>query len=119
MKFFIMMILIICISFTACVNKTVSVDSGTNDTDSNNTDKDNSGIILWQYDYAARFAETAPVIDGIGSDSAWDNADWKPIDQVWLGGGNASKSNLNPPPEGTYSGRFKIVWTEDRLCYLV
>ncbi|MDR0503556.1 MAG: CBM9 family sugar-binding protein [Treponema sp.] len=70
-------------------------------------------------DYTAYFAETAPVIDGAGDDPAWERADWKQIDKVWLGGGNASQSNLTPPPAGTYSGRFKIVWTEDRLYYLV
>jgi len=70
-------------------------------------------------DYTAYYAETAPVIDGKGDDPAWAKAEWKSIDYVWLGGGNASQSNLAPPPEGTYSGRFKIVWTEDRLYYLV
>ena len=72
-----------------------------------------------QYDYTAHFAAAAPVIDGVGDDAAWGKAEWKPINQVWLGGGNASQSNLTPPPAGTYSGRFKIVWTEDRLYYLV
>jgi len=38
---------------------------------------------------------------------------------VWLGGGNASQSNLTPPPAANYSGKFKIVWTENRLFYLV
>ena len=71
------------------------------------------------FDYNAPFAETAPVIDGKGNDPAWEKAEWKPIDQVWLGGGNASQSNLTPPPAADYSGRFKIVWTYDRLYYLV
>jgi len=77
-----------------------------------------SSASLGQYDYTAYFAETPPVIDGIGNDPAWDIAEWRPIDQVWLGGGNASQSNLTPPPAEAYSGRFKIVWTEDRLYFL-
>ncbi|MCL2210553.1 MAG: CBM9 family sugar-binding protein [Treponema sp.] len=72
-----------------------------------------------QNDYTAYFAESAPVIDGVGDDPAWSKAAWKPIDKIWLGDGNASQSKLTPPPAGTYSGRFKIVWTEDRLYYLV
>jgi len=92
-------ILVICISFTAC-------DSV-------------PGANSEQNDFTAYFTDIAPVIDGVGNDPAWSKAEWKPIDQVWLGGGNASQSNLNPPPAGTFSGRFKIVWTEDRLYYLV
>jgi len=76
-------------------------------------------LVLGVYDYAAPYAETAPVIDGNGDDPAWEKAEWYPLDQVWLGGGNASMSNLSPPPAGTFSGRFKIVWTESRLYYLV
>ncbi|MCL2230141.1 MAG: DUF362 domain-containing protein [Treponema sp.] len=98
MKSFLKMIPLFCIGFTACSSVPFS---------------------LGQYDYIAYFAETPPVIDGVGNDPAWEKAEWRPIDQVWLGGGNASASNLTPPPAGTYSGRFKIVWTEDRLYYLV
>ncbi|MCL2185371.1 MAG: CBM9 family sugar-binding protein [Treponema sp.] len=72
-----------------------------------------------EYDYEAPFADMAPVIDGKGDDEAWEKAEWRPINQVWLGGGNASSSNLTPPSAADYSGRFKIVWTEDRLYYLV
>ena len=65
------------------------------------------------------FAAIAPVIDGIGNDAAWEKAKWRPINQVWLGGGNASETNLSPPPAGTFSGWYKIVWTEDSLYFLV
>jgi len=99
MKPFFSIIPVFCIGFAAC-GSGGSADFG-------------------QDDYTAYFAETAPVIDGKGNDPAWGKARWKPIDYVWLGGGNASQSNLTPPPAGTYSGRFKIVWTEDRLYYLV
>jgi len=92
-----------------------SCGSGGNPVDSNGGNPIDSA----QFDYEAPFVQTAPVIDGNGDDSAWTQAEWKPIDQVWLGGGNASPSNLTPPPAADYSGRFKIVWTEDRLYYLV
>jgi hypothetical protein len=75
-----------------------------------NADKQADSIVLGQYDYAAPFAETAPVIDGKGNDPAWNKAGWKPIDQEWLG---------NIPSPDVFSGRYKMVWTEDRLYYLV
>jgi hypothetical protein len=68
---------------------------------------------LGPYDYAAPFAETAPVIDGIGDDAAWEKAEWKPIDQVWL-----FAPFIKPDPK-VFSGRYKIVWTAERLYYLV
>jgi len=80
--------------------------------------KGDSSIAIGLYDYVAPFAETAPVIDGNGDDPVWAKAQWRPIDQVWLGGGNASGTNLTPPLPANFSGRFKIVWTEDRLYYL-
>ena len=73
-------------------------------------EKSDGEIILGQYDYAAPFAGTAPVIDGKGGDPAWARAEWRPIDQAWLGG---------IPDPSVFSGRYKIVWTEDRLYYLV
>ena len=100
-------ILISLFTFAACVNS------------SNNNPGGEPINTLEDYDYKAPFAETAPIIDGIGDDPAWEKAEWKPINYVWLGGGTASKTNLTPPPEGTFSGRFKIVWTENRLYYLV
>jgi len=67
-------------------------------------------ITLGQYDYAAPSAAAAPVIDGAGDDAAWAAAEWRPIDQEWLG---------TIPSPSVFSGRYKIVWTEDRLYYLV
>jgi len=93
------MISVLCICFTAC--------DSTPDTVSD------------QYDYTAYFAGTAPVIDGVGDDEAWEKAEWRSIDQMWLSGGDNNSLNFASPPAGTYSGRFKIVWTENRLYYLV
>lgn len=60
--------------------------------------------------YSAPRASQAPVIDGIGSESCWQQAQWKDIKYVWLG---------NTPTADDFSGRFKMVWTPERLYYLV
>lgn len=60
-------------------------------------------------EYAAPYAAVAPTVDGIAEDAAWDRAEWHAIDQRWLG------------PEysaADFSGRYKVVWTEDRLYLL-
>ncbi len=60
--------------------------------------------------YSAPRAAQAPVIDGIGNESCWQQAQWKDINYVWLG---------NTPTADDFSGRFKMVWTPERLYYLV
>jgi len=75
-------------------------------------------LFIGKYDKLIPFAETAPVIDGNGNDPAWAKAEWIPINQVWLGGGNASGSNLTAPTADDFTGRFKIVWTAEKLYYL-
>ena len=60
-------------------------------------------------EYRAPRAASAPAVDGVSSDAAWDAAPWHAIDQLWLG------------PEYTaadYHGRFKVVWTPQRLYIL-
>jgi len=59
--------------------------------------------------YVAPQAAVAPVIDGNADDAAWELAEWRAIEQRWLG------------PEYTdadFAGRFKVVWTKDRLFIL-
>ena len=59
--------------------------------------------------YLAPRAETAPVIDGVDGDAAWEGAAWREMKYNWLG------------PEYTaedFSGRFKVVWTEERIYLL-
>ena len=75
-----------------------------------NEKKEQETIVLGLYDYSAPFAEAAPVIDGRGDDPVWEKAEWRPLDQAWLG---------DIPGSDVFSGRYKIVWTEDRLYYLV
>lgn len=61
------------------------------------------------YAFDAPKAAVAPVINGLEDDLAWHHAQWHPIDQTILG----SVPNL-----ADFSGRFKVVWTEQRLFVL-
>lgn len=61
-------------------------------------------------EYRAPNAATAPVVDGIADDAAWERAAWHPINVRWLG------------PEYTpedFEGRFRVVWTPKRIYLLV
>lgn len=60
-------------------------------------------------EYRAPWAAVTPVIDGIADDAAWASADWHAMTARWLG------------PEYTpddFQGRYKVVWTEDRIYIL-
>ena len=60
--------------------------------------------------YVAPRASEPMLIDGVPDERAWEAAHWHAIDQRWLG------------PEFTaddFGGRFKVVWTEQRLYVLV
>jgi hypothetical protein len=80
-------------------------------------------ITLGQDDFTAYFVETPPEIDGSGSDAVWEKAKWQDIKYAWMYTNPMSLSGtLNA--DGTvsktddFSGRFKVVWTEDRLYIL-
>lgn len=49
-------------------------------------------------------------IDGIANDQCWQNAEWHPLDQLWLG---------QPYAKEDFSGRFKLAWTPQQLLLLV
>ncbi|NDJ76791.1 MAG: sugar-binding protein [Chloroflexi bacterium] len=66
---------------------------------------------LSQGDYSAPRAAVPPMIDGVGDDSAWAVAEWRAIQFQWLGD--------TPLTDADFMGRYKIVWTPDRLYYLV
>ena len=55
-------------------------------------------------------AIVAPTIDGIGTDSCWKDAQWIPLNQVWLG---------ETPSKEDFNGRYKLSWNEDALYLLV
>ena len=60
-------------------------------------------------EYFAPMAAISPTIDGIVDDDAWQQAEWRELSNRWLG------------PEYTaddFEGRYKIVWTADRLFIL-
>jgi hypothetical protein len=61
-------------------------------------------------DYAAPKAVGAMVMNGKGDEASWTKVPWAPIDQLWLG---------EPVTPQDFSGRYKIVWNEDRLYYLI
>ncbi len=60
-------------------------------------------------EYRAPKAPLAPTIDGIGDEAVWQQARWQELKYRWLG------------PEYTaedFQGRFKVVWTEQRIYIL-
>ncbi|MBT8101078.1 MAG: CBM9 family sugar-binding protein [Gammaproteobacteria bacterium] len=60
-------------------------------------------------EYRAPKADVAPVIDGVADEAIWDKARWRALTENWLG------------PEYTaedFQGRFKVVWTENRIYLL-
>jgi hypothetical protein len=60
-------------------------------------------------EYFAPHAEIAPSIDGQANDSAWQKAEWRELASRWLG----------PEYSGEdFQGRYKIVWTADKLYIL-
>lgn len=59
--------------------------------------------------YEAPRATTAPMVDGRPDDAAWERAPWRSLDQRWLG------PEYSPQD---FEGRFKVVWTGERLYLL-
>jgi Carbohydrate family 9 binding domain-like len=60
--------------------------------------------------YEAKLTSSVPEINGIGDDNCWTSAVWAPIDQVWIGPAFTADD---------YTGRFKALWTPDRLYLLI
>jgi hypothetical protein len=60
--------------------------------------------------YIAKKALEEPKIDGMGQEKNWELVPWRDIKYVWLG--------EDPSPQD-FSGRYKILWTESRVYYLV
>lgn len=60
--------------------------------------------------YVARQTDTIPVIDGIGNDNCWTQANWASINHMWIG------PAVTP---ADYSGKYKVLWTPERLYLLV
>jgi len=59
--------------------------------------------------YAAPFAAAGIEVDGNSDDPAWEDAEWRRINYTWLGPDYS---------ESDFSGRFKVVWTKERIYIL-
>jgi Carbohydrate family 9 binding domain-like len=59
--------------------------------------------------YRAPQAAEAPFVDGNGADECWAKAEWRALDQCLLG---------LPVPAADFSGRYKVVWTAEKLFVL-
>lgn len=68
-----------------------------------------TGLNLSAQAYEAPFTSQAPVIDGVADESIWASAEWEAIDQLTLG---------SPPSTEDFSGRFKVVWSHEKLYLL-
>lgn len=55
------------------------------------------------------FAAKAPVVDGDPADPAWERAEWVPMEHLMVG---------SMPEKEDFSGRYKLVWTNDHLYLL-
>ena len=56
-----------------------------------------------------RKAKNAIKIDGIADETSWNDAEWYPMDQVWLGDTLTVED---------FSGRFKLTWDDEALYIL-
>jgi hypothetical protein len=60
--------------------------------------------------YQAPRAADAPRVDGVADDPAWQRASWRDLNNRWLGPELSSAD---------FQGRYKVVWTQDKLYLLV
>ena len=60
-------------------------------------------------EYRAPRAPTAPIIDGVADNSIWELAEWRALTYRWLGPEYS---------EEDFQGRYKVVWTEDKIYIL-
>jgi hypothetical protein len=51
----------------------------------------------------------SPTIDGNGADEAWQQSEWLPLDQLWIG---------KAPTPADFTGRYKLAWDESNLYLL-
>jgi hypothetical protein len=62
-----------------------------------------------QSSFSAKEAVQAPAIDGIGNESCWAQASWRPISNLWLG---------TAPSASDFQGRFKLSWKGTKIYIL-
>lgn len=51
----------------------------------------------------------SPLLDGNANDPVWQQSEWLPLDQGWIG---------QPPAASDYAGRYKLAWDENNLYVL-
>jgi hypothetical protein len=61
-------------------------------------------------EYRAPRAAAVPNIDGVADETAWETAPWRELSHRWLGPEYSSTD---------FQGRFKVVWTPERIYLLV
>ena len=59
--------------------------------------------------YSAPMAAIPPTIDGIAKELVWKKAEWRKLNHRWLGPEYSADD---------FQGRYKIVWTADKLYFL-
>ncbi len=60
-------------------------------------------------EYRAPKATLAPTVDGVADEAIWQEAEWHELNHRWLGPEYSAED---------FQGRFKVVWTEERLYIL-
>jgi len=60
-------------------------------------------------EYRAPKAAVAPTVDGIADEIAWANAEWRALDQRWLGPEYSAQD---------FQGRYKVIWADNRIYLL-
>ena len=71
-----------------------------------------SFILLFFHDgekQTAKQTKSKILIDGLGVEKVWNTADWKPLDQAWIG---------KSPDPADFTGRYKLLWDENQLYLL-
>ena len=61
-------------------------------------------------EYRAPRAAVVPSIDGVADEATWETAPWRELSHRWLGPEYSSAD---------FQGRFKVVWTPERIYLLV
>lgn len=54
-------------------------------------------------------AKKSPTIEGKANEAIWENAEWHPINQLWLG---------KAYTKDDFQGRYKLTWTKEALYLL-
>jgi len=93
--------------FIICV-LILSISSCKSDNKSNTKSLEKTTTVIDADRLNIQYCHVLPQIDG-EIDAQWENVDWKPINQVWLG---------EKPSKNDFQGEYKVMWNESGLCVL-